>query len=218
METDVQHFFDELHERPQVLGLILFGSYARGDHRPDSDIDLLVIISHGETRRKIAVRAGKTYEMVWVTESAALEYWEGDGDGCYGLWSDAQVIFDKNGTAERLRAGAMRIIKKGKAELSDLELAHRRFDVEDQLRAVHWLAREDVPAANHALQQIVSRLVTSYFDMERLWEPPPKKALQRIRKTDPPLGELLDSFYSPQPTFERSFRLAEEISQEVFGH
>ncbi len=27
--------------------VILFGSYARGDHHPDSDIDLLVIVNQG---------------------------------------------------------------------------------------------------------------------------------------------------------------------------
>ena len=31
--------------------VILFGSYARGDHHPDSDIDLLVIMSHVDLPR-----------------------------------------------------------------------------------------------------------------------------------------------------------------------
>lgn len=72
MDPRVRDFFEELHAKPEVLGLIMFGSYARGDHRPDSDVDLLVIIADGETERKIETRAGKTYEMIWVTESEAL--------------------------------------------------------------------------------------------------------------------------------------------------
>lgn len=210
-------FFEELYKNPNILGLILFGSYARGDQRPDSDIDLMVIIAEGETKRKIETKASRTYEMIWVTESEALRYWEGDPDGCYGLWLDAQVIFDKNGSTERLRTGAKQIIAKGKEELSSSELAHRRFDAEDQLRAAQWLAREDIFAANHALHQIVSRLVTVYFEIERVWEPPPKKALQLIRETNPGIGMLLDSFYSPQSTFEKSVGLAEEIIGEIFG-
>lgn len=40
------------------LRIILFGSWARGDARPDSDIDLLVILPHVENKRQVAVRIG----------------------------------------------------------------------------------------------------------------------------------------------------------------
>lgn len=217
MDPRVQHFFDELQREPDVLALIVFGSYARGDGRPDSDIDLLVIIPAGETTRRIDTRAGKTYEMIWVTESAALDYWQSDRDGCYGVWQDARIIFDKNGAAARLHLGAKKIIAEGKRELSDLELAHARFDAEDQLRAIKKLAEEDLSAANHALHHNMARLVEVFFDIERLWTPPPKKALQLIRRTNPKLGALLDSFYSPETRFEQSVSLTEEIIQEIFG-
>jgi hypothetical protein len=217
MDMHVRHFFDELQEDPDILALILFGSYARGDNRPDSDIDLLVTISEGETIRRIETRAGNTYEMIWVTQSEALNHWQRDRDGCYGFWQDAKIIFDRNGAAERLRVGAKKIIAEGKEELSDLELAHARFDAEDQLRAIKKLAEDDLPAANHALHRNVSNLVELFFDVERLWAPPSKKALQEIRKTNPKLGILLDSFYSSEPSIEKSVSLAEEMIQEVFG-
>lgn len=40
----------------QPLKIILFGSYARGDEGPDSDIDLLVILDGVESTRKESVR------------------------------------------------------------------------------------------------------------------------------------------------------------------
>jgi predicted nucleotidyltransferase len=43
-------FVDELRARPDVVGVLLFGSWARGDHRPDSDVDLVVIIDAGYQR------------------------------------------------------------------------------------------------------------------------------------------------------------------------
>jgi len=33
---------------PNLAGVILYGSRARGDHRPDSDYDILVLIEHWE--------------------------------------------------------------------------------------------------------------------------------------------------------------------------
>ena len=217
MDPNVQQFFDELQEDPEVLALILFGSYARGNGRPDSDIDLLVIIASGETTRRIETKAGKSYEMIWVTESAALEYWQNDRDGCYGVWKDAKIVFDKNGAAERLRLEAKKIIAEGKRELTDLELAHEKFNAEDQLRAIKKLAEEDPAAANHVLHHVMARLVELFFDIKRLWAPPPKKALHLIRRTNPKLGDLLDSFYSPKSSFQRTASLAEQIIQEIFN-
>jgi predicted nucleotidyltransferase len=40
------------------LRIILFGSWARGDARPDSDIDLLVVLPYVENKRQVAVRIG----------------------------------------------------------------------------------------------------------------------------------------------------------------
>jgi predicted nucleotidyltransferase len=37
------------------LRLILFGSHARGDARPDSDVDLLVVLSQAANKRLVAV-------------------------------------------------------------------------------------------------------------------------------------------------------------------
>ena len=40
------------------LRIILFGSWARGDARPDSDIDLLVVLPYAENKRLAAIRIG----------------------------------------------------------------------------------------------------------------------------------------------------------------
>jgi predicted nucleotidyltransferase len=40
------------------LRIILFGSWARGEARPDSDIDLLVVLPHVENKRQVTVRIG----------------------------------------------------------------------------------------------------------------------------------------------------------------
>jgi predicted nucleotidyltransferase len=42
-------------EQFDPLQVILFGSRARGDHRPDSDVDLLVVFSHIQNTRETAI-------------------------------------------------------------------------------------------------------------------------------------------------------------------
>lgn len=48
LTQDLQHFLRVLHSRygEELVSVVLFGSWARGDARADSDIDLLVVSKH----------------------------------------------------------------------------------------------------------------------------------------------------------------------------
>jgi predicted nucleotidyltransferase len=49
---------ERIARRFDPLRIILFGSWARGDARPDSDLDLLVVLPHIENKRQTAVLIG----------------------------------------------------------------------------------------------------------------------------------------------------------------
>jgi predicted nucleotidyltransferase len=46
---------DRIVERFRPIRVILFGSHARGDAGPESDIDLLVVLPHVVDKRRVAV-------------------------------------------------------------------------------------------------------------------------------------------------------------------
>jgi predicted nucleotidyltransferase len=46
---------ERITRRFDPLRIILFGSWARGNARPDSDLDLLVVLPHIENKRRAAV-------------------------------------------------------------------------------------------------------------------------------------------------------------------
>jgi predicted nucleotidyltransferase len=67
----------------QPLKIILFGSAARGDMGPDSDLDLLIVIPEGSHRRQTALAAyralrglGRPKDVIAVTESDIIEHRE----------------------------------------------------------------------------------------------------------------------------------------------
>jgi len=51
----LSHVRDRLVAGFQPLRIILFGSRARGDARPDSDVDLLVIVQEASDKRRMAI-------------------------------------------------------------------------------------------------------------------------------------------------------------------
>jgi len=48
-------------EREGVVGMVLFGSRARGDNRPDSDVDIVVDIEEG---RRFGLEAVGVYHII----------------------------------------------------------------------------------------------------------------------------------------------------------
>ncbi len=51
---------------PELLDVLLFGSRARGDHRSDSDVDLVLILPDGADRTDVLLRARKSLRHLGV--------------------------------------------------------------------------------------------------------------------------------------------------------
>jgi uncharacterized protein len=92
LERWVPHVVDQIVERFQPVRIILFGSVARGQEGPESDLDLMVIFDHLEPgqRRELtarimrAVRAPVPYD-VFVTDMAEFEA-KKDVNGTMAYW------------------------------------------------------------------------------------------------------------------------------------
>lgn len=212
MDAALQEFRAELARDPEVRAVLLFGSHARGDPRPDSDVDLLVI-TRERTGRGVERRGGTTFELVYATEAGAVEFWAANRDDCVALWETARVLHDREGTVDRLRAAAERIRTEGKRELSDAAREHFEFDARDSIRAAAALT--DSATASLVLHATVDRLTALVFDLAGEWTPPPKQRLPVIRAKDEMLHEGFVRFYGAESLAEK-LPIAEDLVDRVF--
>jgi hypothetical protein len=114
MNAAIDRFVEESKGKPEVLGVILFGSWARGNQRPGSDVDLVVVVSKGLSRT-VEHLDGQTFEIIYTTADGAFDYWSGHRDDAAGVWGVARVLSDKDGSVERLRARTLEMLSEGKA-------------------------------------------------------------------------------------------------------
>lgn len=212
-QTDL--FLAELQARPEVLGVILFGSQARGNSRPDSDVDLVVIITEGY-QRAIEERNGQIFEIIYTMSESALEYWRSNKDDAAGLWTVAKILFDRDGTLEKLRVAAQEILQAGKSPINERQRGQMLFDAADQLRYVRFISSTDPITANLMLAQKVVILTEQFFDLRQIWVPAPKQRLAVIKKISLELNDLLEQFYVLNNSFEEKLDVVEEIMQLVF--
>jgi len=98
----------EVTADPESIGLILHGSRAAGVHGPDSDYDLVRVVSdeaytarraRNELREK---RAGAPRADIVYASPEQLRRYAASTDGYTPMFVTAQVVADKNGTVAQL--------------------------------------------------------------------------------------------------------------------
>lgn len=215
MNEETQKFLDELKQRPDVLGVIMFGSWARGNNRPDSDVDLVVILTEGY-RRTIEYRNGQPFEIIYTTEKGAFDYWESHKDDAAGLWAVAKILFDKDGTVERLKTKIKEVLDAGKKAIDEYQLGQFRFDAEDQLKYVGSILASDPTTANLILTNKIFALTELFFDIRQIWTPAPKQRLIEIKKISPEFYSLLKEFYHESITLSERLDIGKKIIPIIF--
>jgi predicted nucleotidyltransferase len=194
VEAELIELADDLRKRPEVLGVALFGSCARGDNRPDSDIDVYVLVDEGSWR-DVEVRGDRHFEFVYSSEEASRAFWKASADEFVQLWVDARILLDEHGKLNGFRREAEELRRNGRSVPDERTVRHRRFDAEDQVRAVRALMGSDPSTAALVLHRLVEALTELVFSLRAEWVPAPKNRLKRLRETMPTLGEAFDEFY-----------------------
>lgn len=215
MNEETQKFLEELKQRPDVLGVIMFGSWARGNNRPDSDVDLVVILTEGY-RRTVEHRNGQPFEIIYTTEKGAFDYWESHKDDAAGLWAVAKILFDKDGTIERLKTKIKEVLDAGKKAIDEYQLGQFRFDSEDSLKYVETIFASDPTTANLIITNKIFALTELFFDIRQTWTPAPKQRLAKIKEINPKFYSLLQSFYQEPVTLEEKLETARKIIPLIF--
>jgi hypothetical protein len=213
MNPATRRYVEELTAQPDVGAVILFGSQARGDARPNSDVDLVVLVPAGY-RRALEDRDGQTFELMFLTEDAALGHFRQNLDTAAEFWATAQILFDRDGAGARLRDESEQLLAAGKPPLDEGTLTTSRFNSEHQLRAVEALAPRDPVAASAVLHNKVLELTGSYFDVRQRWTPSLKHRIPAIAEADAELYARLTAFYAAD--FDGQLALAREMTPRVY--
>jgi hypothetical protein len=215
LNDETQTFVEDLKQRSDVTGIVLFGSWARGNNRPDSDVDLLVILTDG-FKRTVEYRNQQAFEIIYTTPQPALDFWKNNLNDCAGLWEVTQILYDKEGMVHQLQQAAEELLKLGKPPIDGDQLGQFRFDAEDQLRYVERIRHDDPTTANLILTNKVFALTELFFDIRQLWTPAPKQRLAKIQAISPELHILLEAFYHESTRLDEKLTIARNMLPIVF--
>jgi predicted nucleotidyltransferase len=75
--------------------LILFGSRARGDNRPDSDFDLLLVKESAQPKYRSLTGIDASVDIVWRTPSEVEEWAHACNHVICRALEEGQVVYEK---------------------------------------------------------------------------------------------------------------------------
>jgi predicted nucleotidyltransferase len=149
---------DDARRDPDVVGLMLTGSLARGDAYPGSDLDVHVLLLDGCSRGfRAELRQGILIECSYADEARARSQLARDPMHVYA-YLDGRILYDPEG---RLQA----LVSAARARFEGY-----RVSPEEAQGIAHWLhsARIKIAAARDAGDELRAAYITSTSSWEML--------------------------------------------------
>lgn len=193
----IADYIEELKKQDNILGILIFGSYARGEQRENSDVDVFALVKDG-TWRDVEVRDGQVFEMVYSSPNNARQFYETNPNDAVQQWTDGEVVYDPDGEMEKMREFVLAIKEKGKKAIDEKQMRHLQFDAEDKVRAIEAVQINDLATASLQLSRLGNEMLEIYFDLHQLWTPAPKQQLKYLRANDKEMSQSFDDFFREQ--------------------
>lgn len=176
---DLDALASELCEKHQAHTVILYGSRARGDARPTSDIDVFLVRDEGSATSDHRLWRGLWLDA-WVHPSGDLDAPE---EGMLRLCG-GRVLVERDGSGAALIARLEATRDAGPKALTDEDRALRVTWLRKTAARVRDPARDDLEAMLRRAS-LLTESIETYFALRERWYPGPRGAFEHLRREDP---------------------------------
>jgi uncharacterized protein len=155
---------------------ILYGSYARGDANPLSDVDLLVVRAMGPARRDARLLDGLLLDAFVESEATFAS-----PDVEQLKLAPGHVLFEQDGFGTTLLDKVRALEARGPSPLPDDERQMRRVWARKSLDR----ARERSPEADYRRHYLLVQSLEDYFALRTRWFRGSKESLEQLAREEP---------------------------------
>jgi predicted nucleotidyltransferase len=206
----LQELIAELCERHGCHTVILYGSRARGTHRPDSDYDLLLVRGEGVEEHFVSTWRGLQVDAFVQGESTL------DPERDVGLIRirNGVVLRDEKGFGARLVQRVREVFERGRPPLQPHETVSHRAWVEKMLLRISRRASTPV-LADYRRVSLLKELLVIYFDLRGRWFLGEEESLGWLSANDPRAYAAFAEALAPGAPFQAIERLARVVAHET---
>lgn len=186
----VARYVERVRRRPEVLGVLLAGSVARGQERDDSDVDLVLVVTEEEWSRAVAEDRvmvvetegadydGGYFDVKLATRALLVAAGERGDDPVRRSLAEARVVLDRGADLE----GALARIRTARPDRGPLV---RAFVAQARVHGDYFLSeglhRDDPLLTAHAAVHLATSAARALLALHDRAFPGPKQLLDEVR-------------------------------------
>jgi len=215
LPESANRFIKQRQLQGDVSAVLLYGSYARGTHHVNSDIDIIFVVDQG-FKRECVVQDGLLFEVLEETKNNMYSFWERnmDVDRHWYLWKDMKILFDRDGEGKEIIEHAMSFVSD-RHPWPSKEVQMRKLIMLHKINNIRHVSSSDSRTAALLLVEFVWALIENWFGIRGRFIPSSKEVFTILPEEDPVLSDLLGDFYTNPVDLDTKFKLAERIYKAI---
>lgn len=202
---------DELVRVHQCHTVVLYGSRARGDDGPGSDVDLLGVRSVGGCARDVRVWSGISLDS-FIHDDASLM---GELEPGMLRIRQGMILRDLHGFGVQLLARVQALYARGPLPMPLDERTSQLAWVEKMLERIQPSPSDDantVLMAQYRRAALLTQLLELYFQLRGYWYCGPKESFVWLQIHDPEVWQALRDAFIPTASHEVIERVARAVT------
>ncbi len=183
-ERALYKFIKDWQNRKEVLGAIVTGSYAVGNHTKFSDIDVHIVLSEKTKWRERGNKIVDGFLIEYFANpiSQLKKYQEENyknGNRIDArMFTIGKILFDKTGIVKKLQIEARKRMKKPFAKKDKTWMETKKYFLWDQLDNLHDLHSQHLPSFSFVYYTALLNIFETYAKFLRAEIPGPAKFYQ----------------------------------------
>jgi hypothetical protein len=194
---------DELRRKYDPEFIILYGSVARGDFTPDSDIDLAVFCKSLSVSKDVGIFEGKQLDC-WIYLDS-----EADPDrGGFIRFAGGEIILDKKGVGKSFLDSINSKFNAGPAPVTTDSVEHL---VEWSKKTLRRAANSDIEA-KYRRTELLCSLLEIYFKLRNRWFTGSKNGFKWLEENDKNTYRLFEVAFSDPTNLDALTQLVNAVT------
>lgn len=218
-DSIVKQVVDELSKRPEVQGMLLFGSVATGKATSTSDIDLLMICEGESFHVQVDEIENVPIKIVafppdGLDDALASEV----NQGQYPTFVGGKILYDPKGILSDFCAKINKALDNSPPSLPEQEYDHVRVSITETLRDIEHSS--DFATMKLLSSQFITCGIKYYYRIKRWWIPAPKHQIKDLEGRSQELVSLTKDILLPESKIEllrNCEDFAEYILEDIGG-